>query len=89
MFSGYHKEQLPHRFLNLKTERGPPNSESLCSYKRKKPTFIKSTTKRLHPQETVDVTMTCKPSLPLVAEWVKPLAAVHAGLGSLPVRVEA
>ena len=28
-------------------------------------------------------------SLPLVAEWVKPLAAVHAGQGSLPVRVEA
>jgi len=27
--------------------------------------------------------------LPLVAEWVKPLAAVHAGQGSLPVRVEA
>ena len=25
----------------------------------------------------------------LVAEWVKPLAAVHAGQGSLPVRVEA
>ena len=28
-------------------------------------------------------------SLPLVAEWVKPLAAVHAGQGSLPVWVEA
>jgi len=27
--------------------------------------------------------------LPLVAEWVKPLAAVHVGQGSLPVRVEA
>ena len=25
----------------------------------------------------------------VVAEWVKPLAAVHAGQGSLPVRVEA
>jgi len=25
----------------------------------------------------------------LVAEWVKPLAAVHTGQGSLPVRVEA
>jgi len=28
-------------------------------------------------------------SLPLVAEWVKPLAAVHAGQSSLPVQVEA
>ena len=27
--------------------------------------------------------------LPLVVEWAKPPAAVHAGLGSLPVRVEA
>jgi len=27
--------------------------------------------------------------LPLVAEWAKPLAAVHAGQGSLPVQVEA
>jgi len=25
----------------------------------------------------------------LVAEWVMPLAAVHAGQGSLPIRVEA
>ena len=25
----------------------------------------------------------------LVAEWVKPLATVHTGQGSLPVRVEA
>jgi len=28
-------------------------------------------------------------SLPLVAEWAKPPTAVHAGQGSLPVRVEA